>query len=556
MSDILTKYVYTPVVDPVTEITDAQQITINLGSEIKNNSMRMVLKNPPINVFADGTIRHKWIDDEKKCRFKVIKATRKDIIPDEFIDIYAKYTEDDPTEDVENTDNLLFTGVINQGKAVFKNNKHSLELRGPDRSKIILDRLSDPQPYKKTGSINTAPKIIQDIVRNATLAKEDGATAFNDSGVSSTTGTYLVDARLFTESILDSGTATASATRVLYGVGQNFLTTVEKGDWVRNMSTDEYAYVVSVETDDTLKLSKDILNNTNDYEISDGFIQDIRPNGTSAVTISFSQLKKPVTEGITELSQISNTNTVAEADPDDSSASLVIKRGMRWFIDKNNRLHWYVPSDSPEHVMKVGQTAAISPDTVYHRIHDVDLTNEVEDNINFIVYRSGIDMSANMVNSYERAKFSGTPNAKDALRNWLSIARDMKQEEIDAGNIKITEGTYEYDTAFPFAPVWDSQQRTANNPKEYNSYFRDEAIKRGDARAQAVFQKLANPRWKGKIQIRGEDIIVGDLVQFTSDELGIQDIKMRVNGVTHIITPEQGWITSINLEEDENEAEN
>jgi len=363
---------------------------------------------------------------------------------------------------------------------------------------------------------------------------------------------------LFSDGIVDSGTTTSATSRKLIDSSQNFLTTVNKGDWVRNTSTDQYAYVESIDLDTQLTLSKDIMTSGVGYQVSDGFIQDTRNDGTSFPVISFSQLNKPVVEGIGDLSTVEKTNTDAEL-----STTLIMGRSMRSFIDKKNRLHWYFPSDTPEWFMTVGTVSAISPDTADHRLYVVDPETFVEDNINFIIFKAGEDMNGVQIKYFSRAQFSGTPNTKDSLREWPRIARQMKWEDADAGNIIKTQFD-EY--AFPVSyaplpngdsyPAWDSiRSSIPSTDSDYNNAFIAEAKKRGRSKAQAIFQGVSSPRWKGKIQIRGEEIIVGDLINFTSKAHGIVNIKVRVNQVTHSITALTGWITTINFEEDEETLE-
>ncbi|GAF76346.1 unnamed protein product, partial [marine sediment metagenome] len=281
----------------------------------------------------------------------------------------------------------------------------------------------------------------------------------------------------------------------------------------------------------------------------DGFIQDTRPDGTSYPAISFSQINKPVTQSVADLSQVNKTNFVSEL-----STTLVLKRGMRWFIDNKARFHHYVPSDTPEFVMKVGTSIAISPDTIGHIIHDNELNNETETKINFIIFKAGEDMNGLMIKSFSRAQFSGIPETKESLRNWLELARQMKFEDEVAGNITKDEfDKYNYPGGYPVTPAWDRQARSVANDSAYNTNFIEEAKLRGVEKAQSIFQKQANPRWTGKIQLRGEDFIVGDLIDFTDISKGLNSILLRINAVSHIISNQQGWETTLTVEEDEEE---
>ena len=541
----------TLVVGGTATIDDAQMVTVNLGSEIKNNNMTVKISNNPVNFFPDGTVQHRWVNDDKTAKFKAIKAKAGDVINEEIIDLYSVYDSINATGEIESNQNFIFSGIITKGKIKWSSQEHSIELNCKDRSVIMLDKLTKPIPIDEDDAL-AAPAIIQNLVRHATLNYIENATGFNSTGSDALGGQYLIDARLFSESIVDSGTADGTTTNKLIESGQNFTSTVSAGDWVRNTTDETYAYVNSVDSDTQLTLSKDIIVSGEGYEISNGFIQDTRPDGTSFPTITFYKVDKPVTEGISDLSQIEQTNNGTETDPD--TGALVVKRGARWFVDSNNRFHWYIPDDTPEHYFKVGQTSAVSPDTVHHIIHEVNLTHETDDNINFIIFKAGEDMDGVQIKSYNRAAFSGAPIVKDSFRDWSHISRELKNREAQAGTIsKDDSDKYNYPGSYPATPHWTSG--TAANDSEYNTLFRTEAINRGKAKAHAIFQQRANPRWKGSIIIRGENIIVGDLLDFTSDAHGIQNAKLRVKGVSHTIIPNSGWITSIEIEEDELEAE-
>lgn len=554
MSLLTTKFNFTDQLQAVTEIDDAVTVTINLGSEIKNNTMRINLKNAPVDFFSDGTtIRHRWVNADGTSVFKAVKVQRGEVIDDEIIDIYAKYEENDATINVESEDYLIFSGVITKGTLKSKVNTQEIELSCKDRNVIALDKLTIPQSFKPTDSNNTTPLIIKQLIRNASENSNSNSAGFDTQGTKFRGGSFLIDARLFSESILTSGATTSTSTRQLVDSGANFVNDeVEKGDWVRNSTDDTYATVTSVATT-TLDLSKDIFVSGEDYEVSDGFIQDTRPDGTAFPAISFSQRNKPVTESVSDLSQTNKTNTVSEA-----SNSLVIKRGMRWFIDNKSRFHLYVPTDTPEYVMQVGTSTAISPDTVGHIIQDVELNNEVDTKINFIIFKAGEDMDGDMISSYSRAQFSGIPNTKDSFRSWLEIARGMKEQDAEAGNITKNQfDDYNYPDGgdYPLTPAWDRQERSVSNDTEYNDNFKEEAIIRGEEKSQSIFQKQANPRWAGKLQLRGEDFVVGDLIDFTDKSKGLNNILLRINAVSHIISNQQGWVTTLTVEEDEEEIE-
>ena len=532
------------------EVTDFAQITISLGDQISNNKMNVIVKNPPIDVLSDGTIQHKWVNNDLSCKFKAIKPQRGEVINEELLTLYANHEMTDPTLDIVSSDYLMFDGVIVKGKIKAQEQEKTIELECKDRNVIVLDRLVAPGAFSESDGWKS-PTTIKELIKSA--AENVGSMkvlAYDSTGTPSEFGPWLVDVRLFSEGVVASGTTTSASTRKLIDSGGGLLLTVHKDDWVYNTTDETYAYVESVDSDTQLTLSKDIMGSGDTYQVSDGFVQDVRPDGTAFPDISFAQSDKPVIEGIESLSSIDYTNTGTEID----NNTLVCKRGARWFIDKKNRLHWYIPSDTPELIIRYGTTTAVSPDTNYHKVISFDLTNEVDDNINFIVFRAGYDMNGEVIRDYERAKFSGQPTTKESRRDWMHITRNMKDEDLKAGNItKNSYDDYNYPSSYPMTPNWSSAGTSVANDSEYNSALVVEASKRGKAKAQAIFRGQSNPRWKGTINVRGEYVRIGDLISFTSKPHGLNNILVRVTGVSHTMTS-SSWTTSISVEEDENEA--
>jgi hypothetical protein len=179
------------------------------------------------------------------------------------------------------------------------------------------------------------------------------------------------------------------------------------------------------------------------------------------------------------------------------------------------------------------------------------MDNETRGKINFVIFKAGEDMNGNMITSYARARFLGMPITKDSLRTWLSIARGMKSQDEQAGYItKSTGDQYNYPTSYPMTPSWDRQGRSVASDAQYNLNFKEEAIQRGKALCQSIFQAMANPRWSGNITLRGEAFQVGDLLKIISKVHGVYQI-VRITQVSHTIDSNNGWVTSIQFEEDE-----
>jgi hypothetical protein len=565
--DLKTIYYQDKTTDDGEIIDDVKDISISIGSELKNNNMKITLHNNQISTLPSGTIRHRWVDNEGNAVFSAVRARAGDVISEEFIDVYCYYTDTNPDAEIESNDYLLFSGAITEGSVQYEEKQTVIKLKTKDRSSVALDKTTIPTPFEKSEGWNT-PTVAKEIIRNAAQNNTGGGQGFDYNGGTVFGTGWLIDARLFSESIKSSGNLTSVSSKTITDSGATFVTDgVNKDDWIRNTNTEQYAYIASVDSETQLTLTKPIFSSGDSYQVSDGFIQDTRPDGTEFPPFSFAQLDKPVYESLSTITKTENTNTTLETDPD--TGSLVVKRGMRYFIDNLNRLHMYIPSDTPELIMELGQTTALSYDERVHDIYKIELKNSVDDVINYIIFRAGEDMDNDMIRSFHRVPFSGEPNTKECVRHWLHVALNMKHEAYKKGEITWVSGTeFNYPTSYNPLPTgsdypawWSGQTSGAEaypvptNDNDYNDMFKKEAIRRGRAKAQEIFNRQANPLWKGNIEIRGEPIIVGDLILFTSKPHGVRDVKLRVTGVSHNINASTGWVTSLSVEEDEVEAD-
>lgn len=539
------------------DFADVSQIQITLGSEIRNDSMVVHLKNPPVDVFSDGSIRHRWVDTDGNPIFRAVKAAPGDIIEDELIDVSAFYTDTDPTIDVDSDTYRLFTGIIDKAKVSHDDRSHKIQLPCVNRNSVALNKIAVPQAFDLDDAKNS-PEMQQQILRRAASGYAGNAITFDQDGVSGVNLVYTIDARLFSEGIVATGSTTSASTRKLVDSGATFTATVDEGDWVRNSVTEQYAYVVSVDGDTELTLTKDIMGSGDTYQISDGFIQDTRPDGSVFPDIAFSFYNTPIAQNLDDLSQTDKTNTQAEID-----TSIVVTRRARYFIDIKNRYHWYIPDETPELLMEVGVNTPIAPDVRRHIIFKQELTNDIVEEVNFIVYKAGEDMNNIQIMDGLRAPFSGRPQVKDSFRDFSEIARAMKLEDVRVGNIsQVMSDEFDYPASYnPLPsgdsyPAWDNIKSSVPlNDDDYNDAFIAEAIRRANDRCRAIFNNQSNPRWKGTITVRGENFQRGDLINFTDRSHGIRNILVRVVGVSHTITALTGWVTQISVEQDEPEQQ-
>lgn len=542
-----------------TELNDFTKLTVDKGESIKNNKLNITLKNDPVDVLSDGTIRHKYVDNNLDNVFSVIRTDKGQTITEEYIDLYAVYDETSLTSDIEIPENFLFGGIINSCKLDAKNNSHSIELKCADRNNVLMNRTAIPSAISIDDAEN-APTQIKTQVRNAASGIPFTAEGFDTNGNLATGNPFYVDARLFSEGILSSGTTTTGSTgRTLKDSLATFQTDgVARGDMVKNEDNYKVAFVVEVVSQTELIISKPIMDNDSGdgYKVSDALIQDWRPDGTSFPSIAYSQNNKPVPDVIGELSEIDSLNTFAEQ----SSAGLVVKQPARWYVNSDRRVVWFIIDDVASLVMKVGVKTLLTGDLTGHIIYNHSLENNQEGNTNFIVYKAGEDMNGKMIRGFKRSPYSGSVEKKDAQRHWLQIAQDMKIQDARAGNITFVEGTdFNYSSTYnpmdggDTYPAWDEVRDSIPlSDSDYNDLFKRQAKLNADRLSNKIFAKQALPLWKGPIQIRGENREVGELLDFTDTRFGIVNKKLRNKQVTHTIQ-KSGWTTSLRTEQDEPE---
>ena len=263
---------------------------------------------------------------------------------------------------------------------------------------------------------------------------------------------------------------------------------------------------------------------------------------------TMTQVFKPVYEIISELSQPNNTG-----DGD---------RAYKFHIDKNNVFRWFYPEDSAQHYIVEGSIAANGSvpykqpvtnatetvnDTNPHRITSLKLKKAVYDTTNFIIYKAGEDLNNVQILDFAFDPTSGAPITKDSFRNWEDIARTLKKGEEAVGNITLDKSD-EYTINNPTGTTYWGESYSGTS--DYNEKFINYAKKLADGRCQAEFEKRGNPRFKGTIELKGEnnfDVNEAFILQARSH--GIQKGFFRINSVKHNIR-KSGWFTTLDVEEE------
>jgi hypothetical protein len=294
-----------------------------------------------------------------------------------------------------------------------------------------------------------------------------------------------------------------------------------------------------------------------------GFIADTRTDDTAFPTATMAKVFKPVHDWVKELSGIEYTN-----NPDErTTTGYVQKRAMLFHVDELNRFHWFYPAGgTADHFLVAGAATAISPDTNKHYIYQSEAERKSDDIVNFIIFDAGTDISGNTIQDYEYDPNAGTPIPKDSFRAYGDISLNMKDQDVQVGNLTRESfgDTVQHiiGTAFPFVPVWSLNASgtagvgtSVNSTATYNDAFQDAAKFFGKNRARAEIQGRSNLRLQDPVRIRGSSLIgVGDLVTYTSPAAGERKVDVRVKQITHVIN-KVGWTTEVQFQEDEPEVQ-
>jgi hypothetical protein len=511
--------------------------------DAKGNTCDLKLNNPIVDFYSDGTPRGYFTNASGLLNFQAATPRAGFSSFEERIEFYAVH-DDDITTDPVSDENSLFIGQIMDVGVISTDKDNTVKLTCSDRTFNILNRIA-PNDYEDI----SIPLIIQNVVR--TFTEYDlSETAYNAAGQLGKGPGYVypIDVRLFSEGIKQTSTSVnASSTKVITAPSATFVTNgVEVGDLVRNVTTNQVAIVRAVNSETSLTLSKVIFTTSANIQVSDGFVQDFRPDGTAFPSISFGFGKKPLYEWVSNLSTEENTN----ADKADK-ANYVCKRPMMFYVDGKNRLHWFYPDNTPSYEFSLGVKTAVGSDTRPHLIYEADMEKGVFDIINFIIFDCGNDMDGSPITWYAQDPYAGGVIVKDAYRPFITIAPRMRQLDAIINPTKVTyNGNDDYTVSgFPFVPAWDRLKRSCPDLATYKTRFKEEALRQGEAKAMDIIKKTANPRWRGKLTIRGENLSPSDLIRYSDKRNGIDRILVRMKSVQHNIT-KTGWYTTLSLEED------
>ena len=206
---------------------------------------------------------------------------------------------------------------------------------------------------------------------------------------------------------------------------------------------------------------------------------------------------KPIYEVVQELSQPQYTGDT---------------RPFLFWVDELNNLHWLYPS----------QTGGITLSDLTGNVYSINIKKEEREEVNMIIFNAGKDKNGISILDYAVNLESPAAKLKIAYYDWSEITSNMKNPVV-------------------IAAQWTNLT---------NDQVRGNAKQIGQGKCKAKFAGKGLV-WKGTIMLKGtKSYIAGDLILFTSKSMGFSSYKLRVMDVVHTMDIEQGWTTSLVIEED------
>jgi hypothetical protein len=249
----------------------------------------------------------------------------------------------------------------------------------------------------------------------------------------------------------------------------------------------------------------------------------------------FNMSNKPIFDWVSELSQTGYTG-------DD--------RAYIFYVDKDNDLHWFYPSQTSSGTIEEGT------DDIY----SMTLTRNSDEVINLIFFNAGSDLLGNGVGWYYHDKTSKTNELRMKYQPMTDLSGGsgggvgLFDAEITAGNLTLdTAGTVPYKGLLytPDASGTTSWGVAFADFDAYQAAFRARLKFLGEERGAKITAAFGKLLWKGNVVLKGTNTYTaGDLITFTSRTLGLSNQLLRIQDVVHSFQ-KTGWTTTIQLKEDE-----
>lgn len=528
------------------ELDDVERINITRGSGAKNNTADIFLKNPISQRGEDGRLYTKYVNSETG----LIKFSEGDTIKI----FVANMTDNRAIDTSDDSADLIMSAEIQEINTKTDSKTTQVKLSCVDKVYVILNVLWSSN-YLEDGDFNTAPLMVQNVIRWASSNGIQGKKGYDSNGDFVLNGPYQIDARLESEG---------------------------------------------------------------------GFIEDTRQDGTAFPTTSLAKVFKPIYEWLDELSSLEQTN---DFDGTESEDNPVQDRNMMYYIDQNNKFHWFYPKDQvvaslttaiassgsittievdstdnfdSKGTVQIGaemfeytgttstsftgvtrstdntsaEAHAVGDDvssyqvieegdiTKGSRVLKSDVTLKTYDIINAVIFNAGDDMNGSGILGFFYDKTTESPKLKMVYKAWTTIARDMKRTEkvkgtqLGATTITHVDGDeYDYPSDYTFYGVgqslpWWNPGADIDSDSDFNNSLRDAATYAGKYKAKQLTSSRGNQRYKGTVTLQFRRFNPGNLVKYTSGLSGLRGKFLRIKKAQYNLSKNSDRVT-LTLEEDD-----
>lgn len=520
-------------------ITDVESIRLTKNTDANANKATIVLSND-LEKFVGGFTNPlaKYVQDSVNIKFG----------EGDVIKIYAKLNEDSYSaiDTSATSPDLLMSGEIEEVEVDLQTASAKITLQVVDKTYVILNNLYT-RPIKLSDGLSV-PEVVQLVVRGVTDQVEADEKSYDASGNLVVNGIYAVDARLESAGGFIEDTRKDGSSFPDVAIAKVYKPAYE---WVNDLSTVDYTNdFAGGDDEDAPTQDRTMIFYVDELNRFHWFY----PKDAATTTLSAGINSSATTIPLTDASDFASNGTI-----------FIGKERIDYTGKSSNDLTGATRGAN-------GTTAAShsSGDVVTSAIQITEgdtssghvfrggrLVKKTFDIINFVIFNSGNDLYGNGITNYFFDRATKSKTLKGTYKPYTDIAKEVFKEELDAGNLIqdnaqtdfTWQGNFYKANTYGFTTTWGIST-SGFSDSDYNDSFRDECIKRGKSKAQALTRRRGSPRWKGTLNMQFKRYTAGEQIQFTSTRAGINRQTLRITKVNYIINKSGGQV-SLEVEEDE-----
>jgi len=519
--------------DNFTELDDVISLSARKGLEIKNNILKLTLKN------ANG----KYVGSDGALIFK----------ENDKLNLYLKDTTDGAdigSSTWRTSDQLVGEYFIQETSHNSSSDQRRVGLDCVDKAYVLFNKAM----AKSYGLIDiyTSPGIFRSVVRSNSDSEVEGK---GFQGTDNDGGWFQIDARFVSEggNILDYRAEVNTTITAGHGGTETTITVADTTGFKDNGT-------IVVGTEHIVYTGKTSTTFTGCTRAIDDTVAETAAIGVTVYQgfpiTDMSKIWKPLYEWLSELGQTSMTNYPEETE--EGSTPFYPRAFLLW-IDKDNGINFQPADDT------VDLDVVLEEDETY----ECSLTRSVFDAVNMVIYNSGEDMNGTGVTWYYFNNNTDIAELKMRYQPMIDITTTLIQNDLRINTSRDTTKTADTYKQYPLSSTYplsdwgfksesnrwrcdegESLRTEINSDSEYNESLREAAKWRGKRESTLITTKMSGLRFKGTLTLKGRLVNPGDLIRLTDSKTGIANQLLRVHDVTQSVSKTQ-WSTNLSVEEDE-----